>query len=422
MSQTGNRIVKLSTNNQVQDKDQIAKPSVPQSTHARTLAVTSGKGGVGKSNVATNLAVTLAQKGAKVCIFDADTNLANVNILMGLAPKYTIQDVLNGVKTIDEVMVTGPGNVSIIPAASGIAEHANLDETQKNYLVSTLEILEQRFDYLLIDTAAGISDNVIRFLRSAESVLLVISTEPTSLTDAFALLRVLKRSGYSQMTHVLVNMAINFGNGVEIFKRFDGAVKKYLNLPLNFLGYITDDIAVRDSVRQQCPVVLYRPDSLASRCFVNLEKVLHSHLNSTRQKPRFSSFWKKLLATENDNIHQPRVAKIFNQSTEQEGDSREKLLNYVSSANLTRKDILFIISALLGKMSSQPSEAPHDDRESTELLTRIKELLFKQPDDRQQIYSHDLIEMSGRLITSGNQLEMQLDKLIAELEEYHIDK
>ena len=416
MPQSENKIIKLGANKPVQADNQTGKPAAPAVKRARTLAITSGKGGVGKSNVATNLAVTLAQKGAKVCIFDADTNLANVNILMGLTPKFSIHHVLNGVKTIDEVLVTGPGNVSIIPAASGIAEANDFNETQKKRLLDAIETLEQRFDYLLIDTAAGISDSVIRFLRSAEAILLVISTEPTSLTDAFALLRVLKRSGYTRTTHVLVNMAINFGNGMEIFKRFDGAVKKYLKLPLNFIGYITDDIAVRDSVRQQCPVVLYRPDSLASRCFNNIERVLLSHLNNTRQTTSFSSFWKKALLPEKDSVIEKAVSKILNKPVSQQHGSRDKLINYISSAELDRKDILQLIFKLLEKMHSQTAGAAHDDKESSQLLTQINDLLIRQSKEIQQLYSNDLVEMSERLITTGNKLEASLDKLINELE------
>jgi len=416
MPQLENNVIKLGANKLAQADKSAGKPAEPAITRARTLAITSGKGGVGKSNVATNLAVTLAQKGAKVCIFDADTNLANVNILMGLTPKYSIHHVLNGVKTIDEVMVTGPGNVSIIPAASGIAETSDLDEAQKKRLLSAIETLEQRFDYLLIDTAAGISDSVIRFLLSAESILLVISTEPTSLTDAFALLRVLKRFGYTRTTHVLVNMAINFGNGMEIFKRFDGAVKKYLKLPLNFIGYITDDIAVRDSVRQQCPVVLYRPDSLASRCFSNIERVLLSHLNNTRKNTSFSSFWKKTLSTVDDGIRQHGVSKILNKNVSENDDSRNKLTNYISSAELNRNDILQLILKLLEKIPTQSTGTTHIDKESSSLLSQIMESLSQKSEEIQHLYSNDLIEMSERLINSGNRLEANLEKIMAEIE------
>lgn len=416
MSQTENNVIKFGA-----DKP-AGKPAAPTATRARTLAITSGKGGVGKSNVATNLAVTLAQKGAKVCLFDADTNLANVNILMGLVPKYSIHHVLNGAKTIDEVMVTGPGNVSIIPAASGIAEASDYDEAQKKRLLDAIETLENRFDYILIDTAAGISDGVISFLRSAESILLVISTEPTSLTDAFALLRVLKRSGYTRTTHVLVNMAINFGNGMEIFKRFDGAVKKYLKLPLNFIGYITDDIAVRDSVRQQCPVVLYRPDSLASRCFNNIERVLLSHLNNSRHNTSFSKFWKKTLSTVNDGIRQNGVSKILNKKIPQRDESRDKLINYITSAELNRNDILQLIIKLLEKLPPRSSGTSITDRENDLLLTEVTDKLDRQSDEIQRLYSNDLIEMSERLISSGNRLEADLEKLVDEIESLIVEK
>lgn len=413
MPMPDNNVIKLAADKRAL----IGKPTRRAEKHARTLAITSGKGGVGKSNVATNLAVTLAQKGARVCIFDADTNLANANILMGLTPQYSIHDVLSGLKTIDEVMVKGPGNVTIVPAASGIAEADDFDDAQKNRLLQALETLEKRFDYLLIDTAAGINENVIRFLRSAESILLVISTEPTSLTDAFALLRVLKRSGYKRVTHVLVNMAINFGNGMEVFKRFDGAVKKYLKLPLNFIGYITDDIAVRDSIRQQCPVVLFRPDSLASRCFSNIERVLLSHLsnNDNGKNFSFSSFWNKTLSSVNDGIRQRDASKTLTKPMSGNGGISEKLSNDISSAALTRKDSLELVVKLLESMP-QSTMMNSVDMENASLWKKIEGLISGKSEQVQQLCRSDLTDMSERLISSGNRLEADIDRLIDEIE------
>ncbi|MBK8162995.1 MAG: MinD/ParA family protein [Gammaproteobacteria bacterium] len=262
--------------------------------YPKVIAITSGKGGVGKTNVTSNLAIALAKHGNRVCIFDADTSLANINIVMGLSVEYTVEHLLAGERTVDEIMVEGPEGVMVIPAASGIAECANLDQDQRDRLIAALESLEDRFDYILIDTAAGIGDTVLSFVQSAQYAIVVISTEPTSLTDAFALLRVLRRRNYEHPVYVLVNMAINYANSMEVFKRFEAAVKKYLNMKVHYLGYITEDKAIRTSVSAQRPVLLEHPESLASRCFTTLATVLSKQFSGTTQPHSFSAYWNGL--------------------------------------------------------------------------------------------------------------------------------
>jgi MinD-like ATPase involved in chromosome partitioning or flagellar assembly len=260
----------------------------------KVIAITSGKGGVGKTNVTSNLAIALSKQGNRVCIFDADTSLANINVVMGLKVEYTIEHLLSGERTVDEILVEGPEGVTIIPAASGIAECANLDQEQRQRLIGALETLESRFDYILIDTAAGIGDSVLYFVQSAQYAIVVISTEPTSLTDAFALLRVLKRRNYEHPIYVLVNMALNYANSMEVFKRFEAAIKKYLSMKVHYLGYITEDKAIRTSISAQRPVLLQHPEALASRCFTTLATVLCKQFSGTPQPHRFSAYWKDL--------------------------------------------------------------------------------------------------------------------------------
>ena len=153
---------------------------------AAVIAFTSGKGGVGKTNISTNIGLSLRARNSKVCLFDADTGLANINILMGVSPRYTIEHVLNGLMTIDEIIVEHPSGISIVPAASGIKQCTNLNKQKIALLTSSLEHLEKKFDYILIDTAAGIDRNVLDFVESAQYRVIVITSEPTSLTDAFA--------------------------------------------------------------------------------------------------------------------------------------------------------------------------------------------------------------------------------------------
>lgn len=260
----------------------------------KVIAITSGKGGVGKTNVTSNLAIALAQQGNRVCIFDADTSLANINVVMGLTVQHTIEHLLSGERSVDEILLTGPEGVMIVPAASGIAECANLDPDQRRRLIGALQTLESRFDYILIDTAAGIGDTVLSFVQSAQYAIVVISTEPTSLTDAFALLRVLKRRSYEHPVYVLVNMALNYANSMEVFKRFEAAVKKYLHMKILYLGYITEDKAIRTSISAQRPVLLQHPEALASRCFTTLATVLSKQFGNTPAPHSFSAYWSEL--------------------------------------------------------------------------------------------------------------------------------
>jgi len=382
---------------------------------AKTLAITSGKGGVGKSNITTNLAIVLAQQGAKVCIFDADTSLANVNILMGLHPQYNIEHLLDGTKTIDEILITGPASISIVPASSGLANIGEINEKQQNKLIHALETLEQRFDYLLIDTAAGIGSNVTRFLRAAHSILLVISTEPTSLTDAFALLRVLKRNGYTQTPNVLVNMAINYANGMEVYKRFDGAVKKYLKLNTNYIGYITDDIAVKESVRHQCPVVLYRPNSLATHCFNDLKKVLSNRLSDSYRRNKFSTFWKMLLTSESNDIHAADVASMLKNKTRNPAEEQQRILSYIGSSNLDSNQLLPIMQSLANALFTDKKE-----NNSKEFHEKLKKLIQKLQgiEHSDNAEEKKLKDSAMRLTKSSEALEIQLDKLNEELNKF----
>lgn len=292
-------------------KSKLSRPGLPRlegGRKSKVIAITSGKGGVGKTNVTSNLAIALARQGNRVCIFDADTNLANINVVMGLSPRYTIEHLLSGEKSVEEILLEGPEGVMIVPAASGIAECTRLEAGQRKRLLDALESLEASFDYLLIDTAAGIGESVLSFIQSAQYTILVISTEPTSLTDAFALLRSLKRRHHDRPAYVLVNMALNYANSMEIFKRFEAAVRKYLAMKVHYLGYITDDKAIKLSVSRQSPVLLNDPDALASRCFTTLAAVLSKQFNTTAPVQGFSTWWRDLAGGTPAESGEPQAA------------------------------------------------------------------------------------------------------------------
>jgi len=277
---------------------------------ARIIAVTSGKGGVGKTNVTTNLGIALAMRGSDVCIFDADTGLANVNILLGLRPERTLEHFLKDDAPIDDVLLHGPRNVKIVPGASGIAEYAQLGPAEKGKLLAALQHLERRYDYLLIDTAAGLSDSVLAFVQSAQYAVVVISPDPTSLTDAFALIKSLKQRDYQQPIYALVNMATSFQGSMDVFKRFQGAVQKYLNTNVRYLGYIPLDEHLIASVRLQRPVVLAEPHSPAGRSFQTLADAIDKNFRFSSAPNSLSGFWRdQAIATEAAAAEAPTEAE-----------------------------------------------------------------------------------------------------------------
>lgn len=278
------KLVYTNTNTEVANQD---NPT------ARVIAITSGKGGVGKTNAATNLALSLSALGKKVCVFDADASLANINILLGIHPEYTLEHLLNGEKKLKQIIVDGPRGIKVVPAASGIAECANLSAEQRQVLISALDELQSRFDYLIIDTAAGISDQVLDFVQSAQYAIVVITPEPTSLTDAFSLLKVLKRKGYQRPIYALVNMAMDFENSQSVFRRFESAVKKYISTEVRYLGYVKVDETIISSVSLQCPAVLLKPESAASQCFHALAEGIERQLADANVLS-FSDYWKNL--------------------------------------------------------------------------------------------------------------------------------
>ena len=283
------------------------KTTLTRAAGACVIAVSSGKGGVGKTNIVANLGLMLASRGKRVCLFDADTNLANINILLNITTSFTLEHLLSGEKSIDEILVRGPAGIQIVPAASGIAEFINLNRVQQDRLITALRHLESSFDYLLIDTAAGINESVLTFLQASPLTLMAITTEPTSLTDTFSLLKVLTRQGFDHPVFVVVNMAPNPGVANSTYKRFNSVVAKYLHLELHYLGYVLNDIELVHSVLQQKAVVLRHPESTASRCFNTLSDRLDRFQKQEEKSASFCNYWcEKLLSavnskTESDN-------------------------------------------------------------------------------------------------------------------------
>ncbi|MFO8153481.1 P-loop NTPase [Thioalkalivibrio sp.] len=256
----------------------------------RIIAITSGKGGVGKSSIAVNLGLTLARYGRRVCILDADTGLANVNILLGLRPGRSLEHVLAGECPIEDILLEAAHGLKVIPGANGISECVNLDPERQQRLVTELSRIEGDFDYLLLDTAAGISETTLDFVSAAHQVLLVITPEPTALTDAFSLLKLALRR-HPVDCEVVVNMAASFNEAHSVFQRFHGAVGKYLEADVSFLGFVQRDESLRTAVSLQHPVALFPETDPSARPFQRLAEALEEGAPSGQDAEGFSRFW-----------------------------------------------------------------------------------------------------------------------------------
>ncbi len=231
----------------------------------RVIGVASGKGGVGKTNVASNLGVLAAKGGARVLIIDGDLGLANVEILLGIKPKYHLGHLLESDIPVSEVLATGPCGVKVLPAGNGVQQLSRLDDAQRLRLVTALDQLEDDFDVIFLDAGAGIGDNVIFFIGAAQEALLVVSPEPTSLTDAYATIKVLCQEAGVRFFDVVVNQAGNEAMARDIFDKLSAVAGRFLDARIRWLGWIPRDENVHRSVMAQRPLVELFPLSPASR-------------------------------------------------------------------------------------------------------------------------------------------------------------
>jgi flagellar biosynthesis protein FlhG len=236
----------------------------------QVIAVTGGKGGVGKTTVSVNLATSLAQSGKRVVLLDGDLGLANADVFLGLSPRYTLAHVMSGERTLDEILVTSPQGFLVVPAASGAAEMVNMGEAEHLGLVQAFSTLAARVDVMIVDTAAGISHSVLQFAQASQHVIMVICDEPASLTDAYALVKVLSRSHGVSRFRVLTNQTRIPGSGAELFHRFERVTARFLDVVLEFAGEIPEDEYLKRSVREQRPVCEAYPSSPAARAFKKL--------------------------------------------------------------------------------------------------------------------------------------------------------
>jgi flagellar biosynthesis protein FlhG len=261
----------------------------------RVVAVTSGKGGVGKTNVTANLAVALAHLGRRVMVLDADLGLGNLDVLLGLTPKFSLADVLSGQRRLREVLVPGPGGITVLPAGSGFQNLTALSDHQIRELQSEMDELQEETDILLIDTGAGIGRNVTSFATMAQDIIVVAAPEPTSLTDAYALMKVLSTQYGERRFRLLVSMTRSATDGQDVYRKLSLVAERFLHISINFLGSIPFDPRLAEAVCQQRPLVELYPQSKAAQAFLGLAHDLAEWPLPESPKGGLQFFWQSLL-------------------------------------------------------------------------------------------------------------------------------
>lgn len=258
-------------------------------------AVTSGKGGVGKTAVVANLAYSLALNGKKVLILDADLGLANIDVVFGLSPKYNLNHFFAGDQDLQQVMVEGPLGIKILPAGSGIQNFVLLDASQKMRLLDGLDSMQNHFDYVLIDTEAGISENVTYFNTAAHDILIVTTPEPTAITDAYALMKLLSTQYHEKKFTLIVNQIRSEDDALDVFRKLTMVANRYLDISIDYLGSIPEDRQMVDAIRRQKVISELFPASKISEAFTQLASRICLEPAQSVAKGNLQFFWKKLL-------------------------------------------------------------------------------------------------------------------------------
>ena len=242
----------------------------------RAIAVTGGKGGVGKTNISVNLGVAAAEMGQKVMLLDADLGLANIDVVLGLHPKYDLSHVMRGERSLDEILIEGPAGMKVIPGASGLQSLAELSPAEHTGLIRAFSELAADTELLIVDTAAGISDTVLSFSRAAHEIVVVVCDEPASITDAYAIIKLLNRDYGHQRFRVLANMVRSAQEGRELFNKMCRVTDRYLDVTRGFMGAVPFDESLRKAVKTQRPVVQAFPRSRVAQVFRSLAKKIET--------------------------------------------------------------------------------------------------------------------------------------------------
>lgn len=271
----------------------IVKENNTNTNPARVITITSGKGGVGKTNFAVNLGIALSKLGRKILLVDADLGLANVDVMLGLIPKYNLGHVLLGEKKIADIIINGPAGLRIIPSGSGMYKLANLGDKKLAQCLENLNQLEKETDIILIDTGAGLGKNVMKFVLAAGEVIIVTTPEPTAITDAYGIIKVITASKRDLPIRVVVNMVKNEKEAEEVMERLSAVSQRFLGMDLERLGFIPLDAVVPKAVKEQQPFILGHPRSIVAQ---NISQIATKLVNGDTQASSGSlSFFERLI-------------------------------------------------------------------------------------------------------------------------------
>jgi flagellar biosynthesis protein FlhG len=265
----------------------------------KTIAITSGKGGVGKTSVAVSLAIALAKGGFSVTLLDADLGLANINVILGIIPKYNLYHVIKGQKKLKDIVIDVPEGIKIIAGASGFHQLANLDPKQRNEFISSVSELDSD-DYMIIDTGAGVSQNVLSFVMASDEIVVVTTPEPTAITDAYGIIKSIAAQSPDKIIKIVVNRVQSVAEGNRVAQRVINIAGQFLNIRVENLGFIYDDIYVPKSVRNQKPFIVSYPKSKASGCIAIIADRISNKSVGSSKGSGLASFFRNLFVSNAD--------------------------------------------------------------------------------------------------------------------------
>jgi flagellar biosynthesis protein FlhG len=370
----------------------------------RKITITSGKGGVGKTNIGLNLALQLSKLGQRVCLFDADLGLANINILLGIHPQFDMKDAIIDRLPIRDIIIKNHEGIDIFPGSSGVEEIANLPAEQTEALLKSFSGIGE-YDFFLFDTSAGISKNVISFCLASPEVLVILTPEPTSLTDAFALIKVLSQNGFQGVVKVIVNQCKNSEIAKKVYEKFSAAVQKYIDIKLSALGVIFHDSKVTEAVKQQRPFLSLYPNTRASRCIGKMAERLLSDSSHFSGDSDMFSFWGRFFQLFKTPVTLPKRESTSDQPKPPKGSAltEQSVRAEPSVSNLTE--------VIPGSPALEDS-SPHtttDKREAppSEAVTQTSDILLN--------VEHSVLPVFEKLIESISSVSKELQLLRQEV-------
>ncbi|RLC03550.1 MAG: hypothetical protein DRH34_05555 [Deltaproteobacteria bacterium] len=347
---------------------------------ARIITITSGKGGVGKTSISLNLSLSLASKGFKVCLFDADLGLANVNILTGIYPKKDLESVISGQFRLNEIIIKDYQGIDIIPGSSGVGKIADLTRTQTGTLISAFLDLEE-YDYFIFDTSAGISSQVLSFCMASHEIILVATCEPTSLTDAYSMLKVLSKYEYNSPVKVIINQVKSGKAAQKAYGQLKKTVNKFLPVKLSPLGIVASDKNVRAAVISQTPFCMLFPDTIATKCIHSIAHKLMNKAGGISDMP-LELFWDKCLSFL-EKHHKPEKEAVSPKETVPKEAVPKETIEEKKEQDPEIKKVLSHIESKLSGLIKEVSDIKQFLKRSDASPKRVTAKALKPPEPKE---------------------------------------